>query len=109
MSDWIWVKGPGCSVKVTDFELSAVTHFRNMLYNSHFLRSGGGVDGGEGSKDDATQRCERVCRKSVLTRYLIFFRRPMNVNRVIRSIFAATTNKGEIKEEKDAARVVFIK
>jgi hypothetical protein len=94
---------------VTDFELSAVTHFRNTLYNSHFLRSEGGVDVEEGSKDDATQRCERVCKKSVLTRYLIFFRRPMNVNRVISSIFTATTSKGEIKEEKDPARVVFIK
>jgi hypothetical protein len=64
--------------------------------------------GGEGADWDATQRCERVCRERVLTRYLIFFRRPMNVKRVIRSIFAATTSKGEISEEKDPAPVVFI-
>jgi|SRR5580658_5471810 hypothetical protein len=109
MSDWIWVKEPGCFVKVTDFELSAVTYFRNTLYNSHFLRSEGGIDGEEWPKFDAIQRCEWVCRKRVLTRYLIFFRRPMNVNRVIRSIFAAATSKGEIKEEEDRGRVVFIK
>jgi hypothetical protein len=67
------------------------------------------IDGEEGSEDDATQRCERVCRTRVLTRYLIFFRRPMNVNRAIRSNFTATTTKGEIKEEKDPPRAVFIK
>jgi hypothetical protein len=94
---------------VADFELSAVTHLRNTLYNSHFLRSEGVVDGEEGSGDGATQRCERVCRIRVLTRYLIFFRRPMNVNRVIRSNFTATRIKGEIKEEKDPPRVVFIR
>lgn len=94
---------------MTDFELSAVTHFRNALYNSHILRSEGAVEGEVGLEGDGAQRCERVCRERVLIRYLIFFRRPINVNRVIRLIFTATTSKGEIKEEKDPERVDFIK
>ena len=75
-------------------------HKYEIRYIIHiFLKSEGVVGGGEGSECDATQRRERVCRTRVLTRYLIFFRRPMNVNRVIRSIFAAAASIGEIMEE----------
>ena len=94
---------------MADFELSAITHFRITLYNSHILRGEGVIEGEKGSEFDAAQRRERVCRERVLIRYLSFFRRPMNVNRVIRSIFTAATSKGEIKEEENPGRVVFIK